>query len=144
MVWGAGGSVYVDPGFHHGVDDGIDLLFGGFLLHCYDHCLFPVSGAPRAPKSVALPMVRPGRSLRSQLVSLQGSHHVDDALVDMRQLDVRQRALVGRAHVGVDHLFARRLVDRQRCGGTFNWPIICAARARSLSSSTSWRSRSSI
>ena len=35
----------------------------------------------------------------------------------MRQLDVRQRPLVGRAHVGVDHLFARRLVDRQRSGG---------------------------
>ena len=34
----------------------------------------------------------------------------------MRQLDVRQRPLVGRAHVGVDHLFARRLVHRQRSG----------------------------
>ena len=35
----------------------------------------------------------------------------------MRQLDVGQRALVGRAHVGVDHLFAVRLVDRKRSGG---------------------------
>ena len=34
----------------------------------------------------------------------------------MRQLNVRQRTLVGRAHVGVDHFFARRLVDRQRGG----------------------------
>ncbi len=34
----------------------------------------------------------------------------------MRQLDVRQRALVGRAHIGVDHLFAGRLIDRQRGG----------------------------
>ena len=35
----------------------------------------------------------------------------------MRQLDVGQRALVGRAHVGVDDLFAGRLVHRQRSGG---------------------------
>ena len=34
----------------------------------------------------------------------------------MRQFDVRQRTFVGRAHIGVDHLFARRLVDRQRRG----------------------------
>ena len=34
----------------------------------------------------------------------------------MRQLDVGQRPFVGRAHVGVDHLFAGRLVDRQRSG----------------------------
>ena len=35
----------------------------------------------------------------------------------MRQLDVGQRPLVGRAHVGVDDLFALRLVNRQRSGG---------------------------
>ena len=42
---GAGGSMNVDSGFHHGVDDCIDLLFGGLLLHGYNHCFFPVSGA---------------------------------------------------------------------------------------------------
>ena len=41
----ARGSMNTDSGFHHGIDDGIDLLFGGFFLHRYDHCLFPVSGA---------------------------------------------------------------------------------------------------
>ncbi len=41
----AGGPVNIDSGFHHRVDHGVDLLFGGFLLHGYDHCLFPVSGA---------------------------------------------------------------------------------------------------
>ena len=35
----------------------------------------------------------------------------------MRQLDVRQRALVGRAHIGVDDLFALRLIHRKRSGG---------------------------
>ena len=35
----------------------------------------------------------------------------------MRKLDVRQGPLVGLAHIGVDHLLARRLVDGQRSGG---------------------------
>ena len=42
---GAGGPMHTDSGFHHRVDHSIDLLFGGLLLHCNDHCLFPVSGA---------------------------------------------------------------------------------------------------
>ena len=34
----------------------------------------------------------------------------------MRQFDVWQGAFVGRAHIGVDHLFTLRLVNRQRRG----------------------------
>ncbi len=41
----AGGAMHFDPGFRHGVDDRVDLVFGGLLLHGYDHCFFPVSGA---------------------------------------------------------------------------------------------------
>ncbi len=41
----AGGSMDVDPCFLHHVDDGIYLFFGGLLLHGYDHCFVPVSGA---------------------------------------------------------------------------------------------------
>ena len=41
----ARGAVHIHSGFHHGVDDGIDLLFSGSLLHGYNHCLFPISGA---------------------------------------------------------------------------------------------------
>ena len=70
----------------------------------------------RSVARLAAILRRLGGSLRSQLISLQGSHHVDNALVDMRQLDIRQRPLVGRAHVGVDHLFSLRLVNRKRCG----------------------------
>ncbi len=38
------GSMNVDSCFHHGIDHCVDLLFGGILLHRYDHCAFPVSG----------------------------------------------------------------------------------------------------
>jgi hypothetical protein len=41
---GAGGAVYVDASLDHAFDDGVDLFFGCVFLHCYDHCLFPVSG----------------------------------------------------------------------------------------------------
>jgi hypothetical protein len=58
--------------------------------------------------------LRPGVPFRGQLIPLDGPHHVDDALVDMRELAVGQRSLVGRADVLIDHLFAVRLVDRQR------------------------------
>src|SRR6185312_10190662 len=58
-----------------------------------------------------------GVSFRCQLVPLDGSHHIDDALVDMRQLAVGQRALIGRADVLVDHLLAVGLINRQRRGG---------------------------
>jgi hypothetical protein len=34
----------------------------------------------------------------------------------MRQFNVWQGTLVRRAHIGVDHLFARRFVNRQRRG----------------------------
>src|SRR6266702_3921191 len=39
------GTVDVDSCFHHHIDHCIDLFFGGLLLHCYDHCFVPVSGA---------------------------------------------------------------------------------------------------
>ena len=40
----ARGAMNIDSNLHHGVDDCIDLLFGGPFLHGYNHCLFPVSG----------------------------------------------------------------------------------------------------
>jgi hypothetical protein len=56
---------------------------------------------------------RPKRQCR---VPLQGTHHVDDALVDVRQFNVWQGTLVRRPYIGVDHLFARRFIHRQLCG----------------------------
>ena len=47
---GSGGAMHVDAHFFHGDDDGIDLFFGGFLLHCDNHCLFPVSDALGVPR----------------------------------------------------------------------------------------------
>ena len=37
-------SVYVNSRFHHRRNHCVDLIFGGLLLHRYNHCLFPVSG----------------------------------------------------------------------------------------------------
>jgi hypothetical protein len=36
--------VYIDSGFLHRFDDGVNLFFACLFLHGYDHCLFPVSG----------------------------------------------------------------------------------------------------
>src|ERR1700678_1163824 len=44
----AGCPMYIDPCFLHRFDDGTNLFFGGFFLHCYEHRLFPVA-ASEAP-----------------------------------------------------------------------------------------------
>jgi hypothetical protein len=40
----AGCPVHIDASFDHPFDDGVYLFFRCVFLHCYDHCLFPVSG----------------------------------------------------------------------------------------------------
>ncbi len=47
---------------------------------------------------------------------MQRSHHVDDALVDMHQLDIGQGALVGCAYSFENHALAVRLVHGQTGG----------------------------
>ena len=125
--------MHIHARLFHGVDHGIHLFFGCFFLHRDNHCFFPClwrrPGVPSdTSKSLgwlcarcvawlpALCLCCLRASLAGQLVPLQCPHHVDNAFINMRQLDVRQRTFVGRAHIGVDNLLAIRLVDRQRGG----------------------------
>jgi hypothetical protein len=50
---------------------------------------------------------------RGQLVALQRAHDVDDALVDVDELDVGQRARIMSADIFEDDALAVRFVDRQ-------------------------------
>ena len=123
----AGRPVNTDTCLHHCLDYEIDLLFGGHAPALQRSLSSSLSSArlpdPRRQFLCARPWPgdQPvagacfeGIPLRCQLVPLQCSHHVDDALVDMRQLDVGKRPFVCRAHVRVDHLLACRLIYRQR------------------------------
>src|SRR5690348_7777970 len=58
------------------------------------------------------------RSGRGQLVLLERAHHVDDALVNVLQLNVGERSVVGRADIVKDDALAVRLVNGE-VGGAF-------------------------
>ena len=66
---GAGGAMHVDAGLFHGVDDGIDLFFGCFLLHGDNHCFVPCLGRVGSPATVFVAGVtlRPRRGPAAQL-----------------------------------------------------------------------------
>ena len=62
----AGCPMYVDARLLHHFDDGKYLFFGSFLLHRYDHCFFPVSGA-------LAPLPWPGSTVRAFLSDANSS-----------------------------------------------------------------------
>ncbi len=89
---------------HHNeaFDHSLDLFLARFFLHGNNHGYFPVS---------------PGLALRCQLILLQRAHHIDDAFVNVGQLDIRQRTMVGGANILEDHALAVGFIHRHR-GGT--------------------------